>query len=141
MQGGDGHWVGTCCSTHRDLVRAVFAHAPALLIGSASFAARSASGTASIRAVHPRAGGDRRRALHPANTDAHGSDPAVLLYHGRVDRRKGVLDLLDAVRLLLADGVAVRLLVSGIGPDVDAVGEGITSSGSTARRGPGRRAL
>ena len=53
----------------------------------------------------------------------------MLLYHGRVDRRKGVLDLLEAVRLLLADGVAVRLLVSGIGPDVDAVGEGITQLG------------
>ena len=39
VQGGDGHWVGTCCTTHRELVRAVFAAAPALLIGSPSFAA------------------------------------------------------------------------------------------------------
>jgi glycosyltransferase involved in cell wall biosynthesis len=37
----------------------------------------------------------------------------VLLFHGRVDRRKGVLDLLEA----LPDGV--RLVVSGIGPDLD----------------------
>jgi glycosyltransferase involved in cell wall biosynthesis len=40
-------------------------------------------------------------------------DPPVLLFHGRVDRRKGVLDLLEA----LPDGV--RLVVSGIGPDLD----------------------
>jgi glycosyltransferase involved in cell wall biosynthesis len=128
VQGGDGHWVGTCCTTHRDLVRAVFAAAPALLIGSPSFAAE----------VCERHGVDPSRfTLVPGATDAERftradvtlSDPPVLLYHGRVDRRKGVLDLLEAVRLLLADGVRVRLLVSGIGPDVAAVGEGITQLG------------
>jgi glycosyltransferase involved in cell wall biosynthesis len=124
VQGGDGHWVGTCCTTHRDLVRAVFAHAPALLIGSPSFAAE----------VVERHGVDPARfTLVPGATDAERfapvdresiarvSDPAVLLYHGRVDARKGVLDLLDAVRLLRDDDVAVRLLVSGIGPDVGLV--------------------
>ena len=130
VQGGDGHWVGTCCTTHRELIRAVFAAAPALLIGSPSFAAE----------VCARHGVDPARfTLVPGATDAERftradaaadvSDPAVLLYHGRVDRRKGVLDLLEAVRLLRADGVGVRLLVSGIGPDVDAVAEGITRLG------------
>ena len=38
IQGGDGHWVGPCCSTHRDAMRAVLLHASAVLIGSASFA-------------------------------------------------------------------------------------------------------
>jgi glycogen synthase len=126
VQGGDGHWVGTCCDTHRDLVRAVFAAAPALLIGSPSFAAE----VCARHDVPP-----ERFTLVPGATDverftrawqveqatAPVSDPAVLLYHGRVDRRKGVLDLLEAVRLLLDDGVRVRLLVSGIGPDTDAV--------------------
>ena len=130
VQGGDGHWVGTCCTTHRDLVRAVFAAAPALLIGSPSFAGE----------VCERHGVDPARfTLVPGATDAErftradavarASNPAVLLYHGRVDRRKGVLDLLEAVRLLLADGVRARLLVSGIGPDVEAVGERITQLG------------
>ncbi len=124
VQGGDGHWVGTCCTTHRDLVRAVFATAPALLIGSPSFAAE----VAARHGVDP-----ARFTLVPGATDAERfapadraavarvSDPAVLLYHGRVDVRKGVLDLLDAVRLLLDSGVRVRLLVSGIGPDVELV--------------------
>jgi glycogen synthase len=130
VQGGDGHWVGTCCTTHRELVRAVFAAAPALLIGSPSFAGE----------VCERHGVDPERfTLVPGATDterfartepvARLSDPAVLLYHGRVDRRKGVLDLLEAVRLLVADGVRVRLLVSGIGPDTAAVGERITELG------------
>jgi glycogen synthase len=130
VQGGDGHWVGTCCTTHRDLVRAVFAGAPALLIGSPSFAGE----------VSDRHGVDPARfTLVPGATDAERftradaatgvSDPTVLLYHGRVDRRKGVLDLLEAVRLLLDDGVRVRLLVSGIGPDLEAVGERITQLG------------
>ena len=120
VQGGDGHWVGTCCATHRDLVRAVFAHAPALLIGSASFAAEVAErhGVDPARFTVVPGATDAER-FAPADTAdmAHVSDPAVLLYHGRVDARKGVLDLLEAVRLLLADGVGVQLLVSGIGPD------------------------
>jgi glycosyltransferase involved in cell wall biosynthesis len=130
VQGGDGHWVGTCCTTHRDLIRAVFAAAPALLIGSPSFAAE----VCARHEVNP-----ERFTLVPGATDverftradatAGASDPAVLLYHGRVDRRKGVLDLLDAVRLLLADGVRVRLLVSGIGPDTGAVGERVAELG------------
>ena len=130
VQGGDGHWVGTCCSTHRELIRAVFAAAPALLIGSPSFAAE----------VCERHGVDPSRFTRvPGATDADRftradptapvSDPAVLLYHGRIDRRKGVLDLLEAVRLLLADGVRVRLLVSGIGPDTAAVGETVARLG------------
>lgn len=130
VQGGDGHWVGTCCATHRLLVRAVFAHAPALLIGSPSFAAE----VAQRHAVDP-----ARFTLVPGATDVERftpsralgrvSDPAILLYHGRVDARKGVLDLLAAVRLLLAAGTRVRLLVSGIGPDTARVRERITELG------------
>lgn len=133
VQGGDGHWVGTCCDTHRVLVRAVFAHAPALLIGSPSFAAE----VAQRHGVDP-----ARFTVVPGATDvtrftpSHGlarvSDPPVLLYHGRVDARKGVLDLLEAVRLLLAAGTRVRLLISGIGPDTARVRERITELGLDA---------
>ena len=126
VQGGDGHWVGTCCTTHRDLVRAVFTHAPALLIGSPSFAGE----VAARHDVNP-----ARFTLVPGATDVERftpsdradlgrvDDPAVLLYHGRIDVRKGVLDLLDAVVLLLSGGVRVRLLVSGIGPDTALLGQ------------------
>ena len=40
--------------------------------------------------------------------------PPTLLYHGRVDRRKGALDLLAAVATMHTD---VRVVMSGIGPD------------------------
>ena len=42
-----------------------------------------------------------------------------LLYHGRVDRRKGVFELIDAFRRLREGGRDVRLTVSGIGPDYE----------------------
>ena len=38
IQGGDGHWVGTCCDTHRRAMKAVLDHAGAVMIGSRSFA-------------------------------------------------------------------------------------------------------
>ena len=128
IQGGDGHWVGECCGTHREAMHAVLDHAGAVLIGSESFA----------REVHDRLGTDLERfTIVPGavNVERFQPRPAppvggvvdeaapVLLYHGRVDRRKGVLDLLDAVRLLRDRGRGVRLVVSGIGPDVDATRE------------------
>jgi glycogen synthase len=132
VQGGDGHWVGTCCATHRELVRAVFTHAPALLIGSPSFAAEVVErhGIDPARFTLVPGATDTER-FAPADRDAmaHVSDPAVLLYHGRVDARKGVLDLLDAVALLRVDGVRVRLIVSGTGPDVGQVAERVRELG------------
>ena len=38
IQGGDGHWVGLCCKTHKAAMLTVLGHAGALLIGSRSFA-------------------------------------------------------------------------------------------------------
>ena len=38
IQGGDGHWVGLCCSTHKSAMLAVLNHANLLIIGSDSFA-------------------------------------------------------------------------------------------------------
>ena len=132
IQGGDGHWVGECCGTHRDAMLAVLGHAGAVLIGSESFA----------RSVHGRLGTPMRRfTIVPGAVNVERfapradrplaalGDPPTLLYHGRVDRRKGVLDLLGAVRVLRQRGRAVRLAVSGIGPDVDAVHARVTELG------------
>ncbi len=115
IQGGDGHWVGTCCRTHLAAMRAVVDRTGAVLIGSASFRDEVVGNLG----VHP-----DRFTIVPGATDTGRfvpgprppgalHDPPVLLFHGRVDRRKGVLDLLDA----LPDGV--RLVVSGIGPDLE----------------------
>ena len=131
IQGGDGHWVGvTCCNTHREAMRTVLDHAGALLIGSRSFAeeVRGNHGTPPERFTivpgaveaarfYPREGYAAGRWID----DAH----PTLLYHGRVDRRKGALDFLDAFALLRERrhpvAARARLIYSGIGPDSDAV--------------------
>ena len=137
IQGGDGHWVGVnCCETHREAMRVVLDHAGALLIGSKSFA----------QEVHENHGTPLSRfTIVPGAVDAtrfrprdgwqtgEWQDPAqpVILYHGRVDRRKGALDLLDAFATLRrrSHPVAQRthLLYSGIGPDTAAVAERVAT--------------
>ncbi len=118
IQGGDGHWVGSCCETHRLAMVRVLDHAGAVLIGCRSFAEE----------VSHRLGTDPARfTIVPGAVDvgrftpgdrAPGPTP-VLLYHGRVDARKGVLDMLDALAPLAAEAVPFKLLVSGIGPTYD----------------------
>ena len=135
IQGGDGHWVGSCCETHRRAMTSVLDNANALLIGGRSF----------IKEVSGRLGTDPRRftivpgavdtvRFHPADEThigvAHG--PVRLLYHGRVDRRKGALDFLDALDLLRGRAVPFAATISGIGPDLDAC----RAHAATLRFGP-----
>jgi glycosyltransferase involved in cell wall biosynthesis len=121
IQGGDGHWVGSCCTLHEQAMQAVLDHANAVLIGSASFRDE----------VVQRLGTDPARfTIVPGAVDTArftpkaGLDPRQLVYHGRVDRRKGVLDLLDAVERM----PDVSLHVSGIGPDLEAVQERVLTT-------------
>ena len=116
IQGGDGHWVGSCCATHREAMVRVLDHASAVLIGGESFA----------REVHQRLGTAMERFTYvPGAVDTErftpgtlGADDAVrILYHGRVDRRKGVLDFIEACDRLHGHW---RATISGIGPDLTA---------------------
>jgi len=119
IQGGDGHWVGSCCETHCLAMTRVLDHANAVLIGCDSFREEVVQrlGTDPARfTIVPGAVDVTRFAPGP---DRAGDDPPVLLYHGRVDARKGVLDLLDAARQLMEGGDRFRLLISGIGPTFD----------------------
>ncbi len=121
IQGGDGHWVGSCCETHRLAMTRLLDHAGAVLIGCDSFRDEVVGrlGTAPDRfTIVP--GAVETERFTPADPSAlpQGAPP-VMLYHGRVDARKGVLDLLEAARRLHADGERFRLLVSGIGPTFD----------------------
>ena len=115
IQGGDGHWVGSCCETHRAAMVRVLDEADAVLIGGASFA----------REVHERLGTPMNRFTYvPGAVDTDRFVPAArppegpvsILYHGRVDRRKGVLDFIEAAARLTGDWKAV---ISGIGPDLE----------------------
>ena len=129
IQGGDGHWVGSCCEAHRLAMTRVLDHAGAVLIGCRSFADE----------VCGRLGTDPARfTIVPGAVETDGfvpsrnvppNDPPVLLYHGRVDARKGVLDMIDALALLRDDGVRFRLVLSGIGPDLDAATARLAATG------------
>ncbi len=136
IQGGDGHWVGPCCATHRDAMRVVLDHAGALLIGSRSFAeeVQENHGTSLSRFTIVPGAVDTSQ-FHPRDGWAAGAflnpDVPVLVYHGRVDRRKGALDTLNAVAALVAEGRKLRLVVSGIGPDSDAVAARVQELGLT----------
>jgi len=126
IQGGDGHWVGGCCATHKAAIQAVLNHAGAVLIGSASFADEVSGHHATRRdrfTIVPGATDVDRFRPRPDRPIGALGGPATLLYHGRVDRRKGVIELVDAFAQLLDGGRDLRLVVSGIGPDVAAVGE------------------
>ena len=115
IQGGDGHWVGSCCETHRLAMVRVLDHAGAVLIGCDSFrdevTARLGTDPARFTIVPGAVDTERFTPGDPPQ------DPPVMLYHGRVDARKGVLDLLEAVRRLQDE--RFHLLISGIGPTFD----------------------
>ncbi|KQP88431.1 glycosyl transferase family 1 [Methylobacterium sp. Leaf113] len=118
IQGGDGHWVGSCCETHRVAMCEVLAHANALLIGGASFVGEVCDRLGSDPArftIVPGAVDTARFTPGPGGHDG----PVRLFYHGRVDRRKGVLDLIDALALLRDRAIPFEAVISGIGPDVD----------------------
>ena len=128
IQGGDGHWVGVkCCALHREAMRTVLNNANEILIGSGSFAAevqenhsvdvsrfRIVPGAVDVERFAPRAGWKAGKFINPGSP--------VILYHGRVDARKGALDLIDAFAGLL-DEIAIKptLIISGIGPDLENV--------------------
>ena len=120
IQGGDGHWVGACCTTHQRAMDAVLGHAGALLIGCESFREEVVANHGTPRerfTIVPGATDPERFA--PARPPGTLRAPARLLYHGRVDARKGSLDFVRAARRLLDRGHDVRLVVSGIGPDLE----------------------
>lgn len=117
IQGGDGHWVGSCCETHRLAMVRVLDHAGAVLIGCDSFRNEVVERLGTDPARFTIVPGAVETARFTPGTPS--DDPPTMLYHGRVDARKGVLDLIEAARRLHADGERFKLLISGIGPTFD----------------------
>ncbi|MDZ7621557.1 MAG: glycosyltransferase family 4 protein [Candidatus Competibacteraceae bacterium] len=125
IQGGDGHWVGLCCETHKAAMAAVLNGSMALLIGCRSFAeeVHENHGTDLSRfTIVPGAVDTTRFAPNPNRALGALSDRPKLLYHGRVDRRKGALEFLHAAAVLAAER-PLDVRVSGIGPDLNAAEE------------------
>lgn len=121
IQGGDGHWVGSCCRTHFQAFGRVLDHAGALLIGGESFISEVSERMSVPRARFTRVpGAVDTSSFKPGHEVGTIAARPHLLYHGRVDRRKGVLDFIAAVGLLRDWKVDCRATISGIGPDVEA---------------------
>jgi glycosyltransferase involved in cell wall biosynthesis len=128
IQGGDGHWVGVdCCPTHKIAMQTVLTKANAILIGSRSFANEVRENhNVDVSRFTIVSGAVNTARFTPRDNWQAGEfiDQAVprLLYHGRVDARKGVLDLIDAfARLLKEIKIKPQLIISGIGPDSENV--------------------
>ena len=129
IQGGDGHWVGSCCETHQRAMDAVLNHSMGLAIGCDSFRAEVVDnhGTDPARfTIVPGATNvdqfTPRKEEHPSLIDTvikigQIRQPTRLLYHGRVDSRKGSLDFITCGARLIEEGYDLALIVSGIGPD------------------------
>ena len=130
-------------------MQAVLAHADALLIGAHSFAEEvhhNLGAPVGRFTIVPGAVDTGRFTPRPGWAPGALLDPAEprLVYHGRVDRRKGALDLLDALAHLTQDRrergrPPACLVVSGIGPDSVAVAERTRELGLTDQvtlRGP-----
>ncbi len=120
IQGGDGHWVGSCCDMHRDAMLRVIGHASRVLIGCESFASEVVERLGVLRerfTIVPGAVDVSRFVPEAGREIGHAADPIRFLYHGRVDRRKGALDFVDALAILRDRSVPFRATISGIGPD------------------------
>lgn len=119
IQGGDGHWVGSCCATHFSAFRRVLDHAGALLIGGESFVAEVSDrmGVPPSRFTRVPGAVDTTRFTPRQDVGSVAARPR-LLYHGRIDRRKGVLDFIEALALLRGRDIGFEAIISGIGPDV-----------------------
>ena len=136
IQGGDGHWVGSCCETHRLAMVRVLENAGAVLIGCESFAAEVVERLGvdrSLFTIVPGAVDVARFAPPPGWVAGSAHAPVRLLYHGRIDRRKGALDVIEAVALLARREVRCTLTMSGIGPDLDAARARSAALGLTGR--------
>ncbi len=120
IQGGDGHWVGSCCETHRLAMVTTLDHAGALLIGGESFRAEVCGrlGTEPTRFTLVPGAVDTRRFHPPLAAERFVGEGLRILYHGRVDRRKGVLDFIEALHRLDLPERRWRATISGIGPDL-----------------------
>ncbi len=123
IQGGDGHWVGECCATHRDAMHVVLDHAGAVLIGSDSFA----------RAVSERLGTPMERfTIVPGAVNVDRFRPADRPVGSLADARRRPACSTTAASTgakacstcsthsacCATKARTIRLVVSGIGPDV-----------------------
>jgi len=130
IQGGDGHWFGTCCNYHRQLMKTLLRNSQALIIGTASFAQEVRENNNEDPKFVILPGATNVEQFHSWNSrqranmrEKYGIPVAkrVILSHGRLDWRKGIGELLEAFVLLHERDKEIHLVFAGVGPDEDAL--------------------
>lgn len=138
IQGGDGHWFGTCCNSHLETYRFILNNTNAVVIGTSSFQNEVNTNVGMKTEMKILPGAVDPNIFVPSNPSTqtelkmkHGIDigKKVVLYHGRIDRRKGLIELINAYALLCKEQDNTVLVLSGIGPDQDLVAEEIDRLG------------
>lgn len=126
FQGGDGHWFGTCCEYHLAVLRWILESASAVIFPTVRFST-SVSTRASAAPRGRVIPGAVDTTLFTFDAKARATwrrqlgidyEAVVIAYHGRLDRRKGLVELIRAFEnLSRSDGPVVHLIVAGRGPD------------------------
>jgi glycosyltransferase involved in cell wall biosynthesis len=126
IQGGDGHWFGSCCEYHKEIMKLILNNAEAIIVGTNSFAKEIIHnnetkrnfiilpGAVDTDMFKPKSNLEREKLRHCFGIR---NNTKVILYHGRIDWRKGLRDLIDAISILRNKYSNFLLLISGIGPD------------------------
>lgn len=126
IQGGDGHWFGTCCGYHRRVMKTILRNSQALIIGTESFAqeVRDLNDENPNFTVLPGATNTDlfRQFSSKERTELRKHygvplDKTVIVSHGRLDWRKGIRELLEAFSRIRSIRNDVHLVLAGVGPN------------------------
>lgn len=126
IQGGDGHWVGKCCQYHRKVMQAVLNYSDEIVVGTKSFGEEVKKNNLIEREFRIVPGATDASHFIPVTSKAKialrkkykiPTEPRIVLYHGRIDRRKGLGDLISALSILNNGGLNFQFVLSGVGPD------------------------
>lgn len=130
MQGGDGHWFGTCCDHHAGVLRWLISNASVVLFPTESFRERVVARAGEPKSSHVLPGAvdvERFRFSENARKDWRGrlgltENDSAVIFHGRLDLRKGLLELITGLATLRrSEGPPFKLIMAGAGPDAEAV--------------------
>lgn len=132
IQGGDGHWFGTCCGYHRKVMKTILRNSRALIIGTESFAheVRDLNDENPDFIILPGATNtDMFRRFRSNEKMAFRKrfdvpiDKTVIISFGRLDWRKGIRELLEAFARIMSCRSDVHLVLAGVGPHEHEISE------------------
>jgi len=128
LQGGDGHWFGTCCHQHKETLKWIISNASQVIYPTRSFYER----------VYKRTGRIGNNKILPGAVDTNifsknmkarkkwrekltiPNHYIAVIYHGRLDFRKGLSELINGFSMLHHSLKSKsKLVIAGVGPDAE----------------------